>query len=86
MSGRRRLVCSFCGKSEADVAKLVAGPKVFICDQCVSVASQIVREDSGNQPPSPEPKRGLFRRVMKRLVRRDSSGIQRFGKCEAIAL
>ena len=85
MFGRRRLACSFCGKSEADVAKLVAGPRVFICDQCVSAASQIMGEDSGDSPPSPEPKLSLLRRVMKRFGRRDKPGIQQFGECEAIA-
>jgi ATP-dependent protease Clp ATPase subunit len=85
MFRRRRLACSFCGKGEADVAKLVAGPRVFICDQCVSAASQIMREDSSNTPPSPEYKTSLLRRVMKRIGRRDISGIQRFGECEAIA-
>ena len=30
----RKLACSFCGKGEADVKKLVAGPKVYICDRC----------------------------------------------------
>jgi ATP-dependent protease Clp ATPase subunit len=84
MFRRRQLACSFCGKSDAEVKKLVAGPKVFICDQCVSVASQIMGEDS-NPPPSPEPKRSLLRRVMKRFSRRDISGIHRFGECEATA-
>jgi len=84
MFGRRRLACSFCGKGEADVAKLVAGPRVFICDQCVNAASQIMGEDS-NPPPSQEPNRSLLRRVMKRFGRRDTSGIHRFGESEAIA-
>ena len=37
---RRKLACSFCGKGEANVAKLVAGPRVYICDQC---AAEVIR-------------------------------------------
>jgi ATP-dependent Clp protease ATP-binding subunit ClpX len=39
------LKCSFCGKNESEVAKLVAGPKVFICDECVEVATRLMNED-----------------------------------------
>lgn len=38
------LYCSFCGKSQHDVSKLVAGPHVFICDECIDVCSDIVDE------------------------------------------
>ena len=86
MFGRRRLACSFCGKGEADVAKLVAGPKVFICDQCVSAASQIMEEgNSGNQPPSPEPQRNFLQRVFKRIGKGDRPGIHQLGEREVIA-
>jgi hypothetical protein len=40
------LCCSFCGKSQHEVQKLVAGPKVFICDECIEFSLAIVREDS----------------------------------------
>jgi len=39
------LCCSFCGKSQHDVRKLIAGPTVFICDECVELCMDIVRED-----------------------------------------
>jgi len=39
---KRRLRCSFCGKSEREVAKLMAGPKVHICDACVGVCNRIL--------------------------------------------
>jgi hypothetical protein len=38
------LYCSFCGKSQHDVSKLIAGPTVFICDECVDVCSDIIDE------------------------------------------
>ena len=41
------LVCSFCGKRAAHVEQLVAGPKVFICNECVATASRIMSELGG---------------------------------------
>ena len=41
----RHLRCSFCKKDETEVAKLVAGPRVYICDECVTVARRLM--DSG---------------------------------------
>jgi len=40
------LKCSFCGKSEKEVNKLVAGPGVYICDGCVGLCSQVIAEAS----------------------------------------
>ena len=48
----RKLRCSFCGKSEDEVSKLVAGPKVYICDQCVTIAVRIMKEDSSSDGPT----------------------------------
>ena len=45
--------CSFCGRSEQEAAKLVAGPGVFICDACVRLAADIVEEEMGRRPPGP---------------------------------
>ncbi|HVJ66298.1 MAG TPA: ATP-dependent Clp protease ATP-binding subunit ClpX [Bdellovibrionota bacterium] len=40
------LVCSFCGKSQREVKKLIAGPSVYICDECVSLCTEIIHEES----------------------------------------
>src|SRR5690349_12534744 len=40
----KTLYCSFCGKSQREVKKLVAGPAVFICDECIGLCSEIVAE------------------------------------------
>ncbi len=40
------LYCSFCGKSQHEVRKLIAGPTVFICDECVELCMDIIREES----------------------------------------
>ena len=42
----RKLRCSFCRKDESQVAKLVAGPRVYICDECVSVASALMSDNT----------------------------------------
>ena len=39
------LYCSFCGKSQSEVRKLIAGPSVFICDECVDLCNDIIREE-----------------------------------------
>ena len=39
------LYCSFCGKSQHEVKKLIAGPSVFICDECVELCNDIIREE-----------------------------------------
>jgi ATP-dependent Clp protease ATP-binding subunit ClpX len=41
-----KLSCSFCGKSQKHVKKLIAGPTVFICDECVSLCNEIIQENS----------------------------------------
>jgi ATP-dependent Clp protease ATP-binding subunit ClpX len=45
------LACSFCGKSQEQVRKLIAGPGVFICDDCIRLCAEIIEEELG--PPSP---------------------------------
>ena len=40
------LPCSFCGKNKSDVKKLIAGPSVFICDECVELCNDIIKEES----------------------------------------
>ena len=41
-----KLFCSFCGKSQHEVRKLIAGPTVFICDECVELCTDIIKEES----------------------------------------
>lgn len=55
------LYCSFCGKSQHDVRKLIAGPTVFICDECVELCTEIIKEEikganlsSTGSVPSPQ--------------------------------
>ncbi|MGL6042417.1 MAG: ATP-dependent Clp protease ATP-binding subunit ClpX, partial [Sandaracinobacteroides sp.] len=46
--GKNILYCSFCGKSQHEVKKLIAGPTVFICDECVELCNDIIREETKN--------------------------------------
>jgi ATP-dependent Clp protease ATP-binding subunit ClpX len=57
---KNTLYCSFCGKSQHEVRKLIAGPTVFICDECVELCMDIIREEhksklvkSDNGVPTP---------------------------------
>src|SRR5437879_12946992 len=43
--GNGTLKCSFCGKSQNDVRKLIAGPTVYICDECIELCNDIIAEE-----------------------------------------
>jgi len=45
IAGEKMLYCSFCGKSQHEVKKLIAGPSVFICDECIELCNDIIREE-----------------------------------------
>jgi len=45
-SGEKLLYCSFCGKSQHEVKKLIAGPSVFICDECIDLCNDIIRDEA----------------------------------------
>jgi len=68
-----KLRCSFCKKSEAEIAKLVAGPGVRICDECVAIASRLMEAPP---PPAPEQQR-------QSLSRRLAAGIRRALRIDA---
>jgi len=61
-SNKNTLFCSFCGKSQHEVKKLIAGPTVFICDECVELCMDIIKEEiktnegKGAKPSIPAPK------------------------------
>jgi ATP-dependent Clp protease ATP-binding subunit ClpX len=49
-SSEKLLYCSFCGKSQHEVKKLIAGPSVFICDECIDLCNDIIRDESSGEP------------------------------------
>lgn len=66
---RRSPRCSFCGKSKDQVTKLVAGPGVYICSQCVALCNQIIADE----PPVPptlagRPQHGWLRSSVRRII------------------
>ena len=67
VSGEKALYCSFCGKSQHEVKKLIAGPSVFICDECIELCNDIIRDElpglesvkaSGDDVPTPAELKG----------------------------
>jgi hypothetical protein len=55
---RRKLVCSFCGRPDDKVKRLIAGPKVFICDACVGTCNDILAK---HPPPDAPPSKAASR-------------------------
>jgi ATP-dependent Clp protease ATP-binding subunit ClpX len=55
-NGEKPLFCTFCGKSQHEVRKLIAGPSVFICDECVDLCNDILEEEIQNIAPQEEQK------------------------------
>jgi len=49
-SSEKLLYCSFCGKSQHEVKKLIAGPSVFICDECIDLCNDIIRDEATGEP------------------------------------
>ena len=58
--GDKLLYCSFCGKSQHEVRKLIAGPSVFVCDECVELCNDIIREEANSVVSGEADKGGLL--------------------------
>ncbi len=56
-TGTKTLYCSFCGKSQNEVKKLIAGPSVFVCDECIELCNDIIREEAQDKPAATEVKK-----------------------------
>src|SRR5262245_22757333 len=52
---RARITCSFCGKSDEQVARLVAGPTVYICDECIDLCNEILAQEIERDSPAGRP-------------------------------
>ena len=79
------LYCSFCGKSQHEVRKLIAGPSVFICDECVELCNDIIREeleDSGETGQDKLPKPQEIKAILDEYV----IGQQRAKKVLSVAV
>ena len=58
-STEKLLYCSFCGKSQHEVRKLIAGPSVFICDECIELCNDIIRDETQTEGAAGAQKGGL---------------------------
>ena len=79
------LYCSFCGKSQHEVRKLIAGPSVFVCDECVELCNDIIREeleDTGDAGQDKLPKPVDIKEILDEYV----IGQQRAKKVLAVAV
>jgi len=69
----RQLKCSFCYKKESQVRKLVAGPRVYICDECCAIANRIMSDSAGEALPV---KPTVWQKIRARLE--DLRGVELF--------
>jgi ATP-dependent Clp protease ATP-binding subunit ClpX len=80
------LVCSFCGKSQDEVRKLIAGPTVYICDECIDLCNDIIAEEGDQEDSfssvSAVPKPAEIKRVLDQYV----IGQERAKKILAVAV
>ncbi len=58
-STEKVLYCSFCGKNQHEVRKLIAGPSVFICDECIELCNDIIRDEASSEGAATGPGAGL---------------------------
>jgi hypothetical protein len=75
----RQLRCSFCGKKEAEVSKLVAGPRVLICDACVAAASRLMEGGPPDDDRPPEVRATLWSKLSTRARQFFRGGARRVG-------
>ena len=84
--GNGLLTCSFCGKSQREVKKLIAGPTVYICDECIELCNDIIAEEgepeSSPQGPTEVPKPSKIKEVLDQFV----IGQQRAKKVLSVAV
>jgi ATP-dependent Clp protease ATP-binding subunit ClpX len=74
------LHCSFCGKTQAQVVKLIAGPGVYICDECIDLCNQIIEEEVGEgerRPPADDDIEAAARAVNDAVSRLRSLALRR---------
>jgi len=74
-SKEKTLLCSFCGKNQTEVKKLIAGPSVFICDECVDLCNDIIVEENDSNIDIPKEKKENKRYTPKEIFSKLSEHI-----------
>ncbi len=80
------LSCSFCGTSQREVKKLIAGPTVYICDECIELCNDIIAEEYGEEESTPEASRVPKPRDIKETLDDYVIGQERAKKILAVAV
>ncbi len=80
------LSCSFCGKSQREVKKMIAGPTVYICDECIELCNDIIAEEYGQEEPAGEASRVPKPREIKTTLDEYVIGQERAKKILAVAV
>src|SRR5215216_6769471 len=62
--------CSFCGKQRREVRKLISGPRVFICDQCVTLCNDILAKEEASERPKYPPPRAIVEELDRYVLAR----------------
>ena len=78
--------CSFCGKEARDVRKLIAGPKVYICDECVALCRDIIEEDRQREPERNRRLEEMRPRMIKAFLDEHVVGQERAKRALAVAV
>ena len=60
--------CSFCGKRRREVRKLISGPRVFICDECVALCNDIIAKEEAADRPRYPPPREIYDELAKYVI------------------
>jgi len=81
-----RVRCSFCGKESKDVRKLIAGPNVHICDECVALCKEIIEEDSQIAPSEEKPRLDMRPRAIKDFLDQHIIGQDQAKKVLSVAV
>ncbi|MDJ0789747.1 MAG: ATP-dependent Clp protease ATP-binding subunit ClpX [Myxococcota bacterium] len=80
------LSCSFCGKSQKEVRKLIAGPTVYICDECIELCNDIIAEEYGQEESTPQSSRVPKPREIKEILDEYVVGQKRAKKVLSVAV
>jgi ATP-dependent Clp protease ATP-binding subunit ClpX len=81
-----RVRCSFCGKEAKDVRKLIAGPNVHICDECVTLCNEIIAEDLQRDPPQALNAREMRPKMIKQFLDQHIVGQDQAKKVLSVAV
>ncbi len=85
-NNNNELFCSFCGKSQNEVKKLIAGPSVYICDECIQLCNEIIAEEYGKETEDFESEGLLKPSEIKKILDQYVVGQERAKKILAVAV